>query len=58
MDLAKLNSATKYPSILTYHELGDRGRLKETVQVPFVEGQEIFVTEKIDGANGRIVVLP
>lgn len=58
MDLAKLNSATKYPSIETYHEMGDRGRLKDVVQVPFPAGQPIFVTEKVDGTNGRVVLLP
>lgn len=58
MDIRKLNSATKYPSILTYHELGDRGRLKETIQVPFPAGQTVYVTEKVDGTNGRIVMLP
>lgn len=58
MDLDRLNSATKYPSILTYHEMGDRGRLSETVQVSFPAGQKLFVTEKVDGTNGRIVFLP
>jgi len=58
IDVKKLNSATKYPSILTYHEMGDRGRLNPKVQVPFADGREIFVTEKVDGTNGRIVVLP
>lgn len=58
IDLAKLNSATKYPSILTYHEMGDRGRLSPTVQVPFPAGQPIFVTEKVDGTNGRIICPP
>lgn len=29
MDLKKMNSLTKYPSILTYHQLGERGRLTE-----------------------------
>lgn len=57
MDLDKLNSATKYPSILTYHEMGDRGRLKDVVQVPFPAGQPIHLTEKVDGTNGRIVLL-
>lgn len=57
MDLAKLNSATKYPSILTYHEMGDRGRLQPTVQVSFPKGQKVRITEKIDGTNGRVVVL-
>jgi len=58
MDLDKLNSATKYPSILTYHEMGDRGRLTQKVQVPFPAGQTIHLTEKIDGTNARIIVLP
>lgn len=58
MDLDKLNSATKYPSILTYHEVGQRGRLTPTIQVPCPEGQLLTITEKIDGTNGRIVLLP
>lgn len=58
MDIKKLNSATKYPSILTYHELGERGRLLPTIQVPFPAGQTVYVTEKVDGTNGRIVLLP
>ncbi len=57
MDLDRLNSATKYPSILTYHEMGDRGRLKPVVQVPFPSGN-VHLTEKVDGTNGRIIVLP
>lgn len=57
MDLSKLNSATKYPSILTYHEMGDRGRLSPNVQVPFPKGQKIRITEKLDGTNGRVVML-
>ena len=28
IDLAKLNSMTKYPSILTYHALADKGRFR------------------------------
>lgn len=58
IDLKKLNSATKYPSILTYHEMGSGGRLNPKIQVPFVQGQEIYVTEKVDGTNARIVMLP
>lgn len=50
-----LNSATKYPEIETYHELGQRGRLNETV-TPF-EGVTYY-TEKVDGTNGRIILLP
>jgi len=59
MNLDKLNSLTKYPSIPTYHELGDRGRVKPDAppQVSF-EGETVVVTEKVDGTNGRIVFLP
>ncbi len=53
----KLNSLTKYPSILTYHDLGERGSLLESL----VEGKDYsgfdqcFITEKIDGTNARII---
>jgi hypothetical protein len=60
MDLAKLNSATKYPSIETYHVLGDKGRLTEELG-PFagIEPEvEVVLTEKVDGTNIRIVLLP
>lgn len=54
-DLSKLNSMTKYPSIPTYHTLGEKGALLEET-VPF-EG-EIVLTEKVDGTNSRIILLP
>jgi RNA ligase len=54
--LAVINSATKYPSIPTYHAMADRGRLSTEVQVAF-EGA-VAVSEKIDGTNARIVVIP
>jgi hypothetical protein len=53
-NLDKLNSATKYPSILTYHELGDRGCLKNNAQVEF--NDPVILTEKIDGTNARIIL--
>lgn len=56
-DFAKYNSMTKYPSILTYHKSGERGTLQEEVQVSFTT-KELFVTEKIDGVNARIIVNP
>lgn len=56
MDLAKLNSLTKYPSIPTYHVLGQKGRLTEERNHEFIG--DVVLTEKIDGTNGRIVVLP
>lgn len=55
MNLSDLNSATKYPSIPTYHALA-KGRLTEEVAVTF-EGPVHF-TEKVDGTNGRVVLLP
>jgi hypothetical protein len=59
-DFDKLNSATKYPSIDTYHVLGERGMLTEELG-PFKgvgEDERVFLTEKVDGTNGRIVLLP
>jgi len=55
MNLSDLNSATKYPSIPTYH-VQVKGRLTDDVAVPF-DGP-VHVTEKVDGTNGRIVLLP
>lgn len=54
-NLRALNSATKYPSIPTYHVIGDRGRLQEEILVPFSSTDEYEVTEKIDGTNARLV---
>lgn len=54
-DLKKLNSLTKYPSIPTYHTLGEKGALLEE-RVPF-EGR-VLGTEKVDGCNGRAIFLP
>lgn len=56
--LSKLNSLTKYPSIATYHALGDRGRLREERNRVFADGARVVVTEKVDGTNTRIVLLP
>lgn len=56
LQLATLNSATKYPSIPTYHILGQRGRLTEERSTEFPG--EVEVTEKIDGANARIILPP
>lgn len=54
VNLKATNSLTKYPSILTYHALGDRGRVTDTVQVDF--DAPVLVTEKVDGTNARIIV--
>jgi hypothetical protein len=55
-DLTKLNSLTKYPSILTYHVLGDKGILQEQVQIPF--SGRVLGTEKVDGTNARMIFCP
>ena len=45
--LPSLDSATKYPSIVTYHALGDKGRLTEVLNVNF--SGNVITTEKVDG---------
>jgi len=56
-DLPLLNTVTKYPSIPTYHALGETGRLTESLQTTFEDDEIIFVTEKIDGTNARIILI-
>jgi hypothetical protein len=50
----KLNSLTKYPSILTLHKM-EKGLLNDDLNVAFSEDEEVFATEKIDGTNVRII---
>lgn len=60
MDIKKINSLTKYPSILTYHKLGERGKLTEEVTEErgfLTDTEKIYVYEKVDGENSRIVFL-
>lgn len=53
--LAALNTATKYPSIPTYHALDTKnGNLLED-QPTHLTG-DVILTEKVDGTNGRIVL--
>ena len=52
------NSMTKYPSILTYHSLGDKGGVVDTLNFDassLSENELLYATEKIDGTNSRIV---
>lgn len=55
-NLARINSLTKYPSIPTYHALGEKGRLTSALNVEFTG--DIHITEKIDGTNVRLVCTP
>lgn len=55
--IEKLNTMTKYPSILTYHELnkgGVRDALTKPEEMPGDDGL-IIISEKVDGTNYRIV---
>lgn len=56
-NLPKLDSLTKYPSILTYHNLGQKGGMVDSlVDDKRFEGK-VEITEKVDGTNFRLVVL-
>lgn len=60
MDLRKINSLTKYPSILTYHKLGERGKLTEELNEErgyLNDSDTIYIYEKVDGENARIIFL-
>jgi RNA ligase len=56
VDLAKLNSLTKYPSILTYHTLDPKngGLVEEAAAF----AGTVIATEKVDGTNSRVICLP
>ncbi|MCC9607949.1 RNA ligase family protein [Blastopirellula sp. JC732] len=56
INLRRLNSATKYPSIPTYHAIGERGVLLE--EAIALESDALIVTEKVDGTNSRMIVMP
>lgn len=56
VDLGRLNSMTKYPSIPTYHAMDDQGMLQENEPTAFF--RTVVVTEKIDGCNARIIMCP
>jgi hypothetical protein len=52
-----LNSATKYPSIETYHRIdAQTGKLQ--MPCAFFGRYPVVLTEKIDGTNGRVIVRP
>lgn len=53
----KGNSLTKYPSIMTYHKMG-KGILEEKINMPEQDrDQNVYISEKIDGINMRILIL-
>jgi hypothetical protein len=50
----KVNTLTKYPSILTLHKMGEKGKLTTEITTD-IKDEEMFATEKIDGTNVRII---
>lgn len=53
----KINTITKYPSIATYHQM-ENGKLQpELTAGSFANDEDLFVSEKIDGTNSRIIYL-
>jgi len=50
----KINTLTKYPSILTLHKLGEKGKLLNELTT-LMEGEQMYASEKIDGTNARII---
>lgn len=59
MDIQKLNSSTKYPSILSYHQHGQKGLLTENLNcIPPTTGVQtsLCCTEKLNGSNARIIL--
>lgn len=62
LELERLNTATKYGSIETYHPLSSRGIPEGEPRYVFGTGEEgteqRLFTEKIDGTNFRVVALP
>lgn len=59
VDLGALNSATKYPSIPTYHQLDPKnGSLQDGPTAFTGETGQVVLTEKVDGTNSRIITLP
>lgn len=56
--LSKVNSLTKYPSILTYHDIYHGGVLETlTENKAFPANSILEMTEKVDGKNSRMIFL-
>lgn len=56
INLKALNSLTKYPSIPTYHQLDPRNGSLTEKAITFTG--DVIGTEKVDGTNARIILLP
>lgn len=60
INLQRLNSLTKYPSIPTFHALDPKNGnlIEEAVNFTGDDSGLVLATEKIDGTNARIICLP
>lgn len=58
LNLHRFNSITKYPSILTMHKLDNKGNSSDVFDVRVQSDKDYYLTEKIDGTNSRIILLP
>lgn len=50
----KINTLTKYPSILTLHKFANKGRFGDALTTN-IQGENLFASEKIDGTNVRLI---
>ncbi len=50
----KINTLTKYPSILTLHQFANKGKFSDQLTTN-IEGETLYATEKIDGTNVRLI---
>lgn len=50
----KINTLTKYPSILTLHKFAKKGKFGQELTTN-IQGETLYATEKIDGTNVRLI---
>ena len=50
----KINTLTKYPSILTLHKFANKGKFGNQLTTD-IQGEELYASEKIDGTNVRLI---
>lgn len=55
--IEKVNTLTKYPSILTLHKFGERGRFINDLTTNISPSDVLYASEKIDGTNVRIICI-
>lgn len=56
--MTRVNTMTKYPSIPTYHTLDPKDGSLSEAHIKFADDDLVIGTEKVDGVNARIILLP